>query len=213
MFSCLLVIISCLLQVPGDASRLSITDRDQAKLKGPVKVVFSEGGTFVYESKEQPVEQCCWALQRDSYDEGGKLSDRQNLTSLAIDKYEANSTGKPEYDEKGRLIAERFYSPDGALLSKTQFSYSRGNLAREESVRADGSVYYRKDYLYDEKQNLAEVTTAYSKDEPSQREVYAEYDSFGNWLRRVTYARKGNQWRPTIVLWRRITYYTLGTKR
>jgi hypothetical protein len=188
-----------------------MTDKEKAELKGPVKQLRLEMGAFISENTGQFVEQCCSLVSTETYDAKGKLIRRENSSSLMSDDHLNESIAKPQYDEKGRLIEELYYSSDGDYLYKNEYSYDpKGHVTSIECVRADETLCYKKILTYDEKENLIEVVTYYSKDKPGDREVYVGFDSYGNWLKNITYVWKGI-WKPTSVLRRQFTYHISAT--
>ena len=93
-----------------------------------------------------------------------------------------------KYDKKGNNIERRRSETDGNLLRKAAFKYDAlGNKTEEVNISFDDSTHERKTFKYDKDNNMVEEFSFTSDDSVvhQYRYKYLEFDTAGNWLKRM----------------------------
>ena len=86
------------------------------------------------------------------------------------------------YDERGRMIGESAYRPDGKLYKQSLFSYEGGRKKEEMSnFNEDGSLNLSSVEIYDSRDNLVEAGALDQVDKCCKTVRTYEYDRMGNW--------------------------------
>ena len=118
---------------------------------------------------------------------------------------------KYKYDSDGNVSEESWYQNDDSLWLK--YVYKLKSNRREELVySADGSLNQKYVYTLDEKGNEVEMLiydTEKNSVESKETYKYEEFDSKGNWTKRITSEgeKESNfSLKPSKITYRKITY-------
>ncbi|HEY3454461.1 MAG TPA: hypothetical protein VGK64_07640 [Bryobacteraceae bacterium] len=104
-------------------------------------------------------------------------------------------------DEAGRVIDATQYITDSELF-RAIFQYDEHGLVIEERVLFAGALTHRTVYAYNDKGDLASATVEAGGPSPHTDRFEYEYDSNGNWVRKLVHHSLG-----TDEIRRRITYF------
>jgi TonB family protein len=117
-----------------------------------------------------------------------------------------------EYDSSGNRTEEADYTKEGNLSQRTVYAFDANGLVKEIIEYAtDGSVRSGYSNKYDHKGRIIEQHRGDSPGATARSESYAyEFDSTGNWIKRVTTAYPRGLGKPAAetkdVIYRTITY-------
>lgn len=108
-----------------------------------------------------------------------------------------------KYNSKGVSVEEETYRPEGTLKNRNVYDDNR-NLLEMNRFEQDGTIGYKSTFKYDTKNNPTEWVN-YEKDgsKKSTTTYTYEYDSRGNWIKRVIFSDS----EPALVTTREIEYY------
>lgn len=111
-----------------------------------------------------------------------------------------------EYDQHGNKIKETYQSQKSSSLFTYKYQYSNGRKTQEERHEGNGGAVIRKNFTYDNKQNISEISeyesdgrlyrrTTFKYDEKNNKTEEARYNADGSLSSRTTYKYddKGNQ--------------------
>src|SRR5262249_8364542 len=142
-----------------------------------------EGG-FFDEKNGKYVESGRYHIQTVKYARNGR-----KLHQTIIESCGMSLPYKPTFDDKGNMIEEAIYNPDGSLWGKYVYKYDLEG-KRIESEHYDGSGVHYRTWIYTYK-----------------------YDSYGNWVKKVSsmkdskFSSGKTGFVPREVEYRTITYY------
>ena len=181
-------------------------------LKGPVKSVIGRVGYYRNESGVLK-EECCLPLYSFTLDRNGTLLSEES-TNSPIDP---GSLGpprpkKPIYNAKGQLVGDETYEQDGAVYSKTLFSFDASGIKIEENTySASGRLSNKKVFASEGRHLLIEEITFNFDGTRYGRWTYDQYDSHDNCIKRTAWEwreRDGKgKWEPDATYYKVITYY------
>jgi hypothetical protein len=178
-------------------------------LKGNVKVISVKEGT-IREVSGKIREKCCYFSHRNIYDINGNILDIK-ASIPPIDYGPANPLKKEaKYDDKGNIVEELTYNPDGSPSWKIVFAYdANGNKIEESIYFSNGKLHQKGISTYNARKNLSEYEVHYADGTPFTRETYSKHDIKGNWLKQIVWRwnSQDKQWEPDTVRYRTITYY------
>jgi hypothetical protein len=182
------------------------------RLRGPVKSVVGKVGYF--KTREGVAkEECCLVLYEFTFDRNGLVLSG-GPTRPPIDDGSAGPdfVKRPLLDEKGRLMGEESYGPDGSLYAKTEYIYdAKGNKIEENTFSAGGRLSKRKVFAQDDSHLLIEEIAYTPKGRPYNRWTFDKYDSFQNCVKQTSWEWKENggkqSWEPDAAYYTLITYY------
>lgn len=108
-----------------------------------------------------------------------------------------------KYNSKGVSVEEETYRPEGTLKNRNVYDGNR-NLLEMNRFEQDGTIGYKSTFKYDTMNNPTEWVN-YEKDgsKKSTTTYTYEYDSRGNWIKRVIFSDS----EPALVTTREIEYY------
>jgi hypothetical protein len=175
------------------------------------KVLFKT--VFIYDPGGNLIEE----KQLDSQDvlRGKKVytnDDKGNAIEMVV--YRDSATVKSRYvytyDDKGNVIEEKYYKRgSNALNSRVTYTYDdKGNKVQDKTYDADGSWAVSHIYSYDSKGNMVDEKIMQADGLNGRNTFTYEYDSNGNWTKRVSNSLGPFDKRPRVeVIGRNITYY------
>lgn len=183
--------------------------REAIGLKGNVKTLQVEGGEIA-ELSGKYIEKCCSLLYKLSFDINGNLI-KADSSLHTIDSEPVNPLAKKAtYDDKGKLVEESVYEPDGSLLSKIVYKYDvNGNKVESSTYSAKGSLFRKETFGYDLNQNIIEYIDYFGDGIPVTKRTYPKHDDRGNWVKQIIWHWDSSKakWEPYTVNYRTITYY------
>ena len=115
------------------------------------------------------------------------------------------------YDAQGNKTLETWYSPDGSVNRRVQFTYdAKGNVTASVRYKADGNVANKITFTYDAKGNKTEEATYKADGSLEKYSTFAyEFDSHGNWTKMTEITKfeteEDTYWAESV--YRAITYY------
>jgi hypothetical protein len=125
---------------------------------------------------------------------------------------EFTETVKLRYDDAGQVTEESMYQEDGSLWLR--YVYNRkGNETEELVYDKSGKLNQKYVSIYDDKGNMTErVFFDTDSGKPESREIYEyiEFDSKGNWTKRLTSEvgpKKNSNRKPRDFHYRKLTYF------
>ena len=188
------------------------SDREYDELKGSVKELIVKTGHYV-ETSGVYVEKCCNLLYSKRYDIRGKVEDTKigDINIIDAPEYSPPNT-KQRLDDKGRLKEESLFDPDGNLLGSIIYDYDdKGNKIAATHYSTKEGIYRKEIFTYDTKQNLKEYILYSDDGTPLYIDVYSDYDSHNNWLKKVhwDWETSGGKsyWELFLVTYREIRYH------
>ena len=98
-----------------------------------------------------------------------------------------------------------FYNAEGSLYSKDTYKYDeKGNNIELNFYKTDGSLSSKRTYKYDEKGNKIELNFYKTDGSLSSKQTYKyEFDTMGNWIKQTTII----DGKPSYLSERMIEYY------
>jgi hypothetical protein len=111
---------------------------------------------------------------------------------------------KYRIDEKENISEYNTYTSDGKLFDKTinQFN-NNGKLFESSSYDGYGKLWVKVSYSYNEQGNIVKKTDFYTNYQVITEYKYENFDSNGNWLKRIDFVNG----KPTNVITRELTYF------
>ena len=169
-------------------------------------------------------DQSIWSRIVYDYDSAGTRSDTV-FRAAKGGATQASDTQQPQamvefmrfrrtfkFDQSGNRTEEADYTKEGKLFQRTVYAFDANGFVKEIIEYAtDGSVLNRYSNKYDDKGRISAQHRGDSPAATARSEAYAyEFDSIGNWIKRVTTAYPQGEGKPAAetkdVIYRTITY-------
>lgn len=117
---------------------------------------------------------------------------------------------KYKYDEKGNRVEELWISNTGETWIQDTLTFDeKGNITKQvRRHRGENKISSVNIFKYNDKGFLIEETITLENDNEPEKYESSEFDSNGNWVKRIVKRKKRNgNFEPFLISYRKISYF------